>query len=578
MSQKRLKKLRKTVDIFGAKEEKVFLPNFWEIIKRNWVFLVIISILAIGLYANAMNGAFVSDDYATIPQNPHIGDFWYTMKQPGGFANSMYLSNYLIFKIFGFGSPVPYHLFSLFCFLIFNILGFVLTRIVTKNDKVSMLTMLLFVFLPIHVEAVSWIAGRVYLILAIYISASLINFIYFVDNGKYKYLIWSGLFFLLAFLTDKPRPFAIFLLIILYFISTGFRGVLKKYSKYIWVLLAIILVAFAISWPFIKNRITVVNGGYNVSDSIFYDPLFQYPTSIPNYLQLMWFPANLTLYHTLYVLPNWLNWLILINYLALVVYFYFRDKRYFWALSFIFVSIAPSISPIKVSWLVAERYIFLGSLGFCTFLGLLMFYNWSKAKIVMPVLLVSILAYFGVRVYLRNIDWSTNHNLWVNTCQVSPNSHNAWNNIGDDYDKLKDYPDAIKGFTQSVLVKPNYADAYHNRANIFFKTGNLDLARESYQIALKFSPTLYQTYLSLTQIDLMQKNGDLALADATKAVELQPTDLQSNYVLGIVKAQIGQLDEAKKIFQGILSVYPTYTPASEALSQLEALTKPSQSK
>jgi len=273
----------------------------------------------------------------------------------------------------------------------------------------------------------------------------------------------------------------------------------------------------------------------------------------------------------MYVLPTWLNWLILLNYLALIVYFYFKDKQYFFALSFIFVAIAPSIAPIKVSWLVAERYMFLGSLGFCWFLGLLFNDHRKKLKYLTPTLLFSLLVYYGVRIYSRNIDWSTNHNLWVNTCQVSPNSHNAWNNIGDDYDKLKDYDNAVKGFTQSVLVKPNYADAYHNRANIFFKTGRLDLARESYDTALRFSPTLFQTYLSLTQIDLNEGILDLALAHASKAVEVQPADPQANFVLGIVLAQAGKIEEAKNIMKQILAVYPDYKMARDALTQLESI-------
>jgi tetratricopeptide (TPR) repeat protein len=271
----------------------------------------------------------------------------------------------------------------------------------------------------------------------------------------------------------------------------------------------------------------------------------------------------------MYVLPTWLNWLILINYLALLVYFYLKDKKYFFALVFIFVAIAPSIAPIKVSWLVAERYMFLGSLGFCWFLGLLVNDHWKKLKYLTPTLLLSLLVYYGARTYSRNIDWSTNHNLWVNTCQVSPNSHNAWNNIGDDYDKLKDYENAVKGFSQSVLVKPNYADAYHNRANIFFKTGRLDLARESYDTALRFSPTLFQTYLSLTQIDLNEGKFDLALNHASEAVKIQPNDSQANFVLGIVYAQIGKIEEAKKIMKQILTAYPDYKMARDALTQLE---------
>ena len=576
MSQKRLKKLRKVINVSKSKEEKFFLPKFWEIIKKSWLFLVIISVLAIGLYANGMSGTFVSDDYATITQNPKIGDFWYTMTQDNGFANSMHMSNYFIYKIFGYSSPVPYHVFSLICFLIFNVIAYVLVRLIAKNDLVTKLTMLLFVFMPIHVEAVSWISGRIYLILGIYICLCLIQFIYYLDDGKYKHLIWSALFFILAFETDRPRPFGAILLMGLYLVFLGWNKVKDKLSKLIGPALIVLIVLFFAAWPYINQRINIVNSGYNSSESVFYNPFFQYPTAIPNYLQLMWIPVDLTLYHTMYVLPNWLNWLILINYLALVAYFYFKDKRYFWALSFIFVSVFPSMSPVKVSWLVAERYMFLGSLGFGWFLALLVCDHWQKAKIFLTAILCSLMAYYGVTIYIRNINWKTNHNLWVNTCQVSPNSHNAWNNIGDDYDKLKDYPNAIKGFTQSVLVKPNYADAYHNRANILFKIGNLDLARESYEIALRFSPTLYQTYLSLTQIDLMQKRGDLALAHASKAVELQPNDLQSNYILGVVYAQTGKLNEAKSIFQKILTVYPGYQAAREALGQVETLIKSSQ--
>jgi len=576
MSQKRLKKLRKQLTETGnmsmeTNEEKhEFLPKFFEIIKTNWKFLVLISFLAIILYANAMRGDFVSDDYATIPQNPQIGNFKYTITYPT-FGNSMMLTNYFIYKLFGFASPVPYHITSLIYYLIFNVLAFVFVKLITKNDWVTKITMLIFVFHPIHVESVSWNAGKIYLILGIYILASVINFIFYIDIRKKLNLILSGLFLILAFQTDRPRPFAIFLIILLYFTFIGWKIIWKKYAKYFWWLILVAIIGVSISWPFINTRINIVNSGYNASESIFYKPWEQYPMEIPKYLQLLFIPVDLTLYHTMYVLPVWLNWLILINYLALIGYFYFKDKKYFFALAFIFVAIAPSIAPIKVSWLVAERYMFLGSLGFCWFLGLLINDHWNKLKILTPVVLISILAYYAVRVYVRNIDWSTNHNLWVNTCQVSPNSHNAWNNIGDDYDKLKQYDNAVKGFTQSVLVKPNYADAYHNRANIFFKTGRLDLARESYDTALRFSPTLFQTYLSLTQIDLNEGKFDLALNHANEAVKVQPNDPQANFVLGIVYAQVGKVDEAKNIMKQILAAYPDYKMARDALTQLESI-------
>jgi len=568
MSQKRLKRQRRVENEVMVAEIKTSLPKFWEIIKKNWIFLIVASLVAVVLYANAIGADFVSDDYASITQESKVGSLSYMFLNKATLGNSQSFTTYLINKVFGNTSPVPYHLVSILYFLIFIAIAFVLIKLVTNNDLVAKLTTILFIFHPIHVEAVTWISGRIYIILGIYICLSLINFIYYIDSGKYKYLIYSGLFFGLGFLTDKPRPFAVFLLMFLYIFYMGWHRVKDRLSKLIVPALIALVVLVVVAWPYINNRINIVNSGVNQSDSIFYSPFFQYPIAMSKYLQLLWIPADLTLYHTMFVTPSWLNWMLLINYLLLVVYFYFKDKRYFFALSFIFLAAAPSMTPIKVSWLVAERYMFLGSLGFCWFIGLLLSDHWEKFKIGVLVFLVIVLGYFGVRVVSRNSNWGTNHDLWVNTCQVSPNSHNAWNNIGDDYDKLKEYENAVKGFTQSTIVKPNYADAYHNRANIFFKVGRLDLARESYDTALRFSPGLYQTYLSLTQIDLNEKKYDLALMHAAKAVEIQPSDPQAMFVYGLVKAEMGKIEEAKNIFKQILSVYPDYKMARDVLIKL----------
>ncbi len=523
--------------------------------------------MALVLYANALNGAFVSDDYATIPQNPLIGDFWATMKSFPG--NSMTLSNFIIFKLFGYGNPLPYHIASILTYMAVLVLIFVFIEIVFKNRLLSQVTTLIFTFHPIHTEVVAWNAGRIYLILSVYILLSVISLIYFLDRNKIKYLVYGVLFFILALLTDRPRPFSIFLILLLYLASQQNWDILKKYKKYVWVVLAGLLISILVSLPLISTRIGSVNSGTNASGSVFYNPILQYPISMSKYLQLLWAPLNLTLYHTMYVLPSWLNWLITFNYLALLVYFYKVDKRYFFALAFIFVATAPSMAPVKVSWLVAERYMFLGSLGFALFLGLLLSDNWKKLKFLSPVLLAMLLGFYGSRVYKRNIDWSTNHNLWVNTCQVSPNSHNAWNNIGDDYDKLGQYENSIKGFTQSVLVKPNYADAYHNRANIFYKMKRLDLAKDSYQTAVAINPNLYQTYLALAQIAFDSKDPKTAKENLEKYMSFDQGNVQAYYSYAIAQAQLGELEEAKKLLKEILSVYPNLVQVKQALQVLE---------
>lgn len=562
MSQKKWRKLRKERVAVQKVEGRLEGDGVLDVLRKNWRFLGLISMLAVVVYANGMAADFVSDDYASITQNPLVGN----LAEMG--KNMATFTNYVIFKLFGHNSSVPYHLTSLVAYIVFIWLAYVVLYMVFNDRWLATVTMLIFSIHPIHVETVTWISGRIYLLVSISIMLTFLFFIYYLRKRYWGWVVWAGVTFFLGFITDKPRPFSLFMVIWLYFIYIGLGRLRVDWKKSLLVMVGIATVFLMIAIPQINRRVVSVNSGYNASESVFYNPFFQYPTGLAKYLQLLWLPVDLTLYHTMYTFPIWLNWAIILTYLATMTYFYFRDKRYFFALGFILAGVLPSMAPLKVSWLVAERYIFLGSLGFCLLIALVLKDIWQRWSLVAVSLMAVIMVAGAARIYLRNIDWQTNHNLWVNTCQVSPNSHNAWNNIGDDYDKLKDYENAIKGFTQSTVVKPNYADAFHNRANIFFKIGRLDLARDSYNTALYFSPSLYQTYVSLTQIDMIEKKFDLAMTHAKQAIQLQPENPQALYVLGVVYAQAGMRNEAVDLLKKILSVYPNYQPAREALAGL----------
>jgi tetratricopeptide (TPR) repeat protein len=564
MSQKRIKKWKRVmvgkVENFRQKISNISMVSIKDIIVEEKVFLGLMVVGILLVFLNALNGDFVSDDYAMILNNPLIKDFKFGFS---GF-NSVSIANYLIAITFGV-VPLAYHSFSVLLYIVVCVLGYVFCRHFFDRT-VSVMTMLIFAFHPVHVEAVSWNSGKPYLFIAFYVMLAFIMLLKYLHGQGGWWGVGSAIAFVLGFCADHPRPFALFPIIFLYFLYKKEDGTWRKILK-VWPIILILVVGLvAAGIPYARARVEAVNGGYNRSESLFYDPTFQYPTGISKYLQLFWAPFDLTLYHTMYVFPEWLNWTILVVYLGMIVYFYFKDRKYFFALGFLLVTLLPSMAPIKVSWLVAERYAFLPSLGFCMFLGLVLSDMKPFLKIVSPVLLFSIVVFFIVRIYSRNIDWQTNHKLWVNTCQVSPNSHNAWNNIGDDYDKLKDYPNAIKGFTQSTMIKPNYADAFHNRANILFKMGRLDLARESYNTALYYSPTLFQTYLSLIQIDLMEQKIDIAIDHVNKLLALQPQSSQAWYAAGLVMAQAGRKAEAISALQKSVSLDPTNRIAAELMA------------
>jgi len=569
MSQSKIKKLRKQQALKRIGVERVVgneirLIGIRQILKENWKFLLILCLGIFLLYFNSLWGDFVSDDYASITQNPGILNARHMFTN----FNFVSISTYLIAKVFGISSPVPYHLFSLSMYLLNCLAAFVFVYLLF-DERIAQLTLLIFSVLPIHTETVSWISGKPYLIVSLFVLISLNFMILYLKTRKSRYLAFMIISFLCSFMGDKTRALAFVFMGIWYLLL--FNQKLRKPVNLIKVFLAgggVVMITGLIFWPLIKDRIFSVNFGYRGDGSIFYNPFFQYPTAVTKYLQMLFLPMDLTLYHTMYTLPVWLNWLTLLSYVACVVYFWFKDRNLSFALGLIFMATAPSMAPIKVSWLVAERYVFLGSLGWCLFLAFLWQRYLGENRYFKVIILVFLVGFYSLKVFVRNIDWQTNHNLWVATVQVSPNSHNAWNNIGDDYDKLGQYENAIKGFTQSTVVKPNYADAFHNRANIYFKTGRLDLARDSYETALRFNPDLMQTYISLVQIDLNEDKLDLALEHSGKAVEIDPGNPQAWYVIGIVYARTGQRDKAKDAFNKSLQIAPGFKPSSDALTEL----------
>ncbi len=71
MSQKKLKEIRR-LEGLGVRKEPEFVFGVRQVLRANWKFLTILILGIVVLYFNSLWGAFVSDDYATIPQNPQV--------------------------------------------------------------------------------------------------------------------------------------------------------------------------------------------------------------------------------------------------------------------------------------------------------------------------------------------------------------------------------------------------------------------------------------------------------------------------------------------------------------------------
>jgi len=541
--------------------------NLKKYLTQNWKALAFLAFLVFTVYLNSLGNNFVSDDIAAIKDNPEIGKVSYFWKPPYFNINLRSLIIFLSHKIFGLNpafyrlSNILFHLGSVWI-IYFLMAGFF-------SSPVPFFTAGIFAVHPILTEAVTWISGGPYSNATFFILLSFLAYIWSVTNKKIGFYLTSIFLFLLTLLFFGK--IIIFPLILFLYefcfgkLRTNWRRLIPFWAiSGFWTLYLI--------GP-LGERVTALETTYYQEPGIS-NPFIQIPIAITSYLQLIFWPKNLTLYHSeefyFSQIEYFLRAGVLILFLAAIVYFFKKDRRIFFWLSFFLITLSPNLTPLRISWWVAERYASLAVLGIFVVIGFAILKIGQKFKnqeLSWLIFALIILALSG-RTIIRNMDWKNEDALWLATAKTSPHSPKNHNNLGDYYSRHGDYQKAIEEFKTAIELMPNYGDAYHNLANAYREIGNNEEAIASYQKALSFNPNLWQSHQNLAARYFEQGEFELTLQELEKAIKINPQNPALYTNLGIVYLQLNEKEKAKEAFQQALLIDPQNQRAKEGLLSL----------
>jgi tetratricopeptide (TPR) repeat protein len=269
------------------------------------------------------------------------------------------------------------------------------------------------------------------------------------------------------------------------------------------------------------------------------NPFFNLVYSFFSHLWLLLWPARLTLYHEpAAISPPALNLgIVTLVILIIALFFLFKKaKEIFFAITLFILFLTPTYSPVMVSWLVAERYLYFPSIALSITASFLYdryvspLRNIQKKNLLLG-LFIFIIASFAVRTVARNEDWKTPQQLWRQTALVSPASPRAHNNLGDIYSQEGNTDGAIREFSKAIELKPDYADAYHNLATTYYRLGNIKEAVKFYQQAISSNPDLFESHFNLGVIYLDRGDPDLAVKEFEEAVRIRPQEPNARQAL-----------------------------------------------
>lgn len=135
--------------------------------------------------------------------------------------------------------------------------------------------------------------------------------------------------------------------------------------------------------------------------------------------------------------------------------------------------------------------------------------------------------------------------------------------VGDKEKAVEQYEAAIKLDDQDAIT-------YNNLGNVYRDLKQTNKAIEAYKKSIELNPSSVNTYVNLANVQLyVQNKPEDAIATYKQGLEALPDNYQLELLHGVACEKAGQIDEAKQIYQKILSRDADNKSAKARLESLE---------
>lgn len=276
----------KASPVFGAH------PNFVTIARRNprnqsmrirnihkLPLLGISFLLALISYSTILNSFFLSDDFDQIGRVLE-GDLSFTWGlEQGGFFRPLFILSYVLDGSLWGTNPFGYHLTNIALHALNSWLVYLLSERLLRRSghdpdvsfRISAAAGLVFLLLPSHTEAVSWISGRADLIATVFFLTALIFYDSYRQERSLPYLLVTLGLFMLALLAKESALCLPLIIIAIELIPAADQRPafdLKQAIKAGGLLALILLVYFLIRYAAIGEFIGVYGASHHLNFNV----------------------------------------------------------------------------------------------------------------------------------------------------------------------------------------------------------------------------------------------------------------------------------------------------------------------
>ena len=533
------------------------------ILKQVWILCILLLIVTTVVFWQVHRHEFVYfDDGVYVTQNPHIqsgislkGILWAFSTTYAEFWHPLtWLSLMLDYQIYGLNAG-GYHVTNLILHALSVLLLFLLFHRMTGAVWKSAFVAAVFAIHPLRVESVAWVAERKDVLSAFFWMMTLRVYVYYCEKPVFKrYLLVMACFACGLMSKSIVVTLPVVMMLMDYWPLNRMQshdrknsGAQKKNKLPLWSLKEKIPF-FILSVVFSVLTIYAQHGKSDIHPLV--SRLANAPVSFVRYLGRILWPHDMAL---IYTFPEHLSlWqvggatLLIVLMSAAVIY---RVKR----LPFLFVgwfwyavSILPVIGIITIGDPMADRYIYLPSIGISIMAawGIPFLYDHlSLRKIILFPAAVIFLLVLSVLAWKQCGYWKNNTALSHHAFEVTGN--NAMlimmhNNLATSLVQEGRIPEAIEHYDEAIRLQPDYAYAYNKRGNLYGKIGEYQQAINDYTEAIRLQPDYALAYNNRGNTYVGLEQYQLAIEDYNAAIRLKPDYAYAFNNRGFVYFKIGK--------------------------------------
>ncbi|KAA0248424.1 MAG: tetratricopeptide repeat protein [Ignavibacteriota bacterium] len=534
------------------------------LIKYSPQFLIVGIILLFYIHNLWFDFTYIDDNLIVFDEYEKINSLF---DIPSTFVNGYLYDNYyrpivmtsfIIDTAIAGQSSMMYHLTNIILHIIVSLLLFKILTKIGFNDKVSLITTLIFAIHPLNTNAVSWIVGRNDLLLAVFAVGSLYFYLRYRETRSNFYFSLSLIAYFFAMLS-KEAGILVPVIILLFEIIHNENKSIKWNRIYLLLYFFIPAIVYFCLRSFVAS--------INVREEISFNSFIQ------NIYILFEYLAKTGYFLYIDPLPNKNTTLILIGSLLLVLLITYtilnrKDNRiriFMFGFLMFLIIVLPTLF-VRVNADDGE-FNYIDCRMYLPLFGIMISYAVIIEKIFVslskPVIIVlgtSIFIYLSLFTFLNNQVYKSGLTYWSAAIEKNPQRATYWMGLGFYYFDNKMYDKAIHCAENAIRIKPENTEYYYKAALAFETTGDLIKANDVLERSINIDKDNPVTVVNLIKNYL--KLGKKVKADVWLskflAIDLkskrEKADLTS--ALAYYYAQAKEFNIAIKFMKIAIDVFP----------------------